>query len=303
MRAIRPSVSFLPLSLRAVPRFFPARSGVGLIEYNVRRELPPVPRAGEVLSSIHGYTHPPIMAVHPLGRQAPPGSPLLLAGMVPMDDLTARRAEAVRLRTEQGLSHLAIATTLDCCRETVARDLHHEGVHGPSTHLKERRAEVARLRTEEGLTHQEIADEMGLTRAMVTRDLAASGLRGYTPGAEERRDQAVKLYAEGVTQPAIAKHLGCSQSTVTRDLLIAGEPGPRPVTNSSNAVTCPKCGWEGGKDWASLPERGLSVAAKAIRLASVPGANPVDSVIEAAGVEHHVHTDLVRNRARWLLGR
>ena len=71
---------------------------------------------------------PRFMAVHPLGRQAPPGSPLLLAGMVPMDDLTARRAEVARLRTDEGLSHREIAEHMGVSRACVTRDLNASGL-------------------------------------------------------------------------------------------------------------------------------------------------------------------------------
>ena len=168
--------------------------------------------------------------------------------------------------------------------------------------LAERRAEVARLRTDEGLSHREIAEHMGVSRAQVTRDLNASGLRYYVPGVEERRQEAVRLSRQGVTQPEIAKRLGCSGSTVTRDLLISGAPGPPPVPSSISApVVCPACGHEAHRDRANLAERGLLVAAKAVRLAAVPHANPVDAVIQAANLELYISPHLVRNRVRWLL--
>ena len=188
-----------------------------------------------------------------MGRQAPSGSPVLLVLM----DLTARRAEVVRLRTDEGLSH------------------------------------------------REIAQRLGISRASVTRDLNASGLRYYVPGVEERRAEVVRLSRQGVTQPEIAKRLECSGSTVTRDLLIAGAPGPPhvPSVGQHPTVVCPACGHEEYKERATLAERGLLVAAKAVRLASVPGANPVDAVIQAANMEHYTDPNLVRNRARWLLQR
>ena len=167
--------------------------------------------------------------------------------------------------------------------------------------LDARRAEVARLRTVEKLSHREIAERLDVSRAVVTRDLNMTGLRGYTPGADERRAEVVRLFGEGLKAEEIAERLGCSQSTVVRDRHIAGAPGPRPIRPTGYTVTCPQCGWEGGKDWASIGERYMHVAAKAIKLASVPGADPVDALMEAASVEHHTDPALVRNRARWLL--
>lgn len=66
-------------------------------------------------------------------------------------------------------------------------------------------------------------------------------------------------------------------------------------------MVCPVCGWQGGKASASLAERYIHVAAKALKLAAVEGADPVDVVIAAANVECHADPALVRRRVQWLL--
>lgn len=169
--------------------------------------------------------------------------------------------------------------------------------------IARRRAEVVRLRRDEGLTQAEIADRLGLSRSMVARDLHASGLRYHVPGAEEWRAEVVRLKGKGMKARDIAERLGCSVGVVVRDCQIAGVDGARPVRSPPcvHTVTCPTCGWQGGKDWASLTERYIAVAVKTLKLASVEGADLVDVVTEAASVEHHADPALVRNRVRWLL--